>query len=90
MRIIYKKPQDAVDFDYDRYLKSLKKYGRIDEEALKEALDGLTYDPCHVSVLVELGVQAFLDDKDAEAYYKDHESSERGFERLARITGGHN
>lgn len=88
MRIIYKKPEDAVEFDYDRYIQSLKRYGEIDEVALKNALKELHYDPMHYSVLIELGIQSFKNDNDAEKYYKDHTLEEhRAFERLRRITG---
>lgn len=87
MRIIYKKPDDAVEFDYDRYIESLRRYGEIDEVALKNALDELRYDPCHVSVLVELGVQAFQKDEDARKYFEEHKADGRTFERLRRICG---
>lgn len=85
MQIIYKKPDDAVEFDYDRYIESLKRYGEIDEKALKDALKELHYDPCHVSVLIELGVQAFKNDNDAKTYFEEHQTDERNFERLRRI-----
>ena len=87
MRIIYKKPDDAVEFNYNRYIESLKRYGEIDEEALKKALNELHYDPMHYSVLIELGVQSFKNDEDAEKYFNNHQQETRSFERLRRITG---
>lgn len=87
MQIIYKKPTDVVEFDYDRYVESLKRYGEIDEKALKRALNELHYDPMHYSVLVELGVQVFKNDGDAKKYFNEHRIDGRTFERLRRITG---
>lgn len=86
MRIVYHKPQDAVQFDIDRYYKSLNKYGKVEKVDIKKALKDLHYDPMHYSVLIELGIQ-LLDEKGARAYYEDHPFESGNFERLRRITG---
>ena len=88
MKIIYRTSNDATEFDLDRYYKSLNKYGKVEKEAIKEALSSLTYDPMHYSVLVEIGVKLLPDEKSAKAYWEEHnDSGVGGFERLARITG---
>lgn len=86
MRIVYQSPRDVVQFDIDRYHKSLNKYGKVDKKDIQKALKDLHYDPMHYSVLVELGVQ-LLDEEGAKEYYKDHAISNQSFERLRRITG---
>lgn len=86
MKIIYNSPQDAVNFDIDRYYKSLNLYGKVELEDIEEALKELRYDPMHVSVLVELGVN-LLDEEAAKEYYAAHQIVSYNFERLRRITG---
>lgn len=72
----------------DRYLKSLNKYGKVTREQVEKGLEEYSYDPLHVSCLVELGVKLLPDEDSARAYFKDHKVEGQRFERLARITGG--
>lgn len=88
MKIIYKSQYDAAEFDMDRYLASLNKYGKVTKKQVEEALEEYAgYDVLHYSVLVEIGVKLLPDEASAKAYYKDHEIEGHRFERLARITG---
>lgn len=87
-KVIYHSPSDTAPFDYERYLKSLQKYGEIDEEKLKKGLEELShYEVLHVSCLVELGVKLIPDEKKAREYYDNYVGEDYGFERLRRITG---
>lgn len=87
-KIVYTHPGDAQNFDVERFKKSLKTYGEIDEEALVKTLENANYDPCHVSVLVEFGTSAIKDEDAAKKYYDEHKQWIGGnFERLRRITG---
>lgn len=87
-KVIYHSPSDTAPFDYDRYLKSLQKYGEIDEEKLKAGLEELShYEVLHVSCLVELGVKLIPDEEKAREYYNSYTNGDGGFERLRRITG---
>lgn len=85
MKIIYKSENDAIEFDMDRYLKSLNKYGKVTKEQVKKGLEKYPYDPLHVSCLVELGVKLLPDKDSARAYFEDHKEEGRSFERLRRI-----
>jgi hypothetical protein len=91
--IIYHKPEDAEKFDFARYAKSLNKYAKISDEAIKKALKTVEqYENMHVSVLVELGVSLIMQfgsEAKAEEYYNEHSEYFFGnnFERLRRITG---
>lgn len=91
--IIYHKPEDAEKFDFNRYSKSLNKYAKISDEAIKKALKTVEqYENMHVSVLVELGVSLIMQfgsETKAEKYYNEHSEYFFGnnFERLRRITG---
>lgn len=87
MKIVYQKPDDAIQFDLERYYKSLNRYGEVPKEKIEEALKNLHYDPMHVSVLVRLGAQLIEDEDSARRYWDDHNNSYTGFERLRRITG---
>lgn len=87
MKIVYEKPSDAIQFDLDRYCKSLNRYGEVSKEEIKEALKNLHYDPMHVSVLVRLGAQLIKDEDKARQYWDEHSNNYEGFERLRRITG---
>lgn len=87
MKIIYQKPQDAKQFDLEKYWKSLNKYGKVEKVDIEKALKNLHYNPMHVSVLVELGTQLLPDDESAKAYYEEHYAEVGDFERLRRITG---
>lgn len=88
MKIIYKSQYDATEFDMDRYLASLNKYGKVTKKQVEEALEEYAgYDVLHYSVLVEIGVKLLPDEASAKAYYKDHEIDNNAFERLRRITG---
>lgn len=87
MKIIYKSENDATEFDMQRYLKSLNKYGKVTEKQVKEALKEYEgYDVLHSSVLVEKGY-GLLPEDSKEAYLTDHPFEGRRFERLRRITG---
>lgn len=87
MKIVYEKPEDATEFDLERYYKSLNRYGEVPIEKIKEELGKLHYDPMHVSVLVRLGVQLIPSDEKAKQYWEEHMGNYIGFERLRRITG---
>ena len=86
MKIIYNNELETAEFDMNRYLKSLNKYGVVSKEQVEKGLEDFNYDPLHVSCLVELGVR-LLPEEQAKQYYKDHEIDGRNFERLRRITG---
>lgn len=87
-KVVYLSPKDIINFNAERFVESLKRYGEINEKELREHLDELAYDPCHVSVLVEIGTSAILDEEKAKKYYEDHKHWIGGnFERLRRITG---
>jgi len=90
--ILYFKPDDATKFDFDRFMKSLKKYADVSEDEAKKALKTVDYyENMHVSVLIGLGVkliEKFGGEDAAKAYYDDHsEYFGEKFERLRRITG---
>ena len=90
--ILYFRPDDATKFDFDRFMKSLKKYADVSEDEAKKALKTVDhYENMHVSVLVGLGVKLidkFGGEEAAKAYYDDHsEYFGEKFERLRRITG---
>lgn len=87
MKIVYEKPEDAIQFDIERYCKSLNRYGEVSKEEIVEALKNLHYDPMHVSVLVRLGAQLIKDEDKARQYWDEHSNNYEGFERLRRITG---
>lgn len=87
MKIIYKSENDATEFDMNRYLDSLNKYGKVSEAEVNKALDEYrNYDVLHYSVLIEKAVQ-LLTEEAAKAYYEDHKIENGDFERLRRITG---
>lgn len=88
-KIVYRAPADATLFDHDRFIKSLKGYGEVDEEKVDALLaEHAQYDPMHVSCLVRIGVFC-LPEEAAEKYYNDHKEwlDAPDFERLRRITG---
>ena len=90
--ILYFKPDDATKFDFDRFMKSLRKYANVSEDEAKKALKTVDhYENMHVSVLIGLGVKLidkFGGEEAAKAYYDDHsEYFGEKFERLRRITG---
>ena len=87
MKIVYKSENDATEFDMGRYLKSLNKYGKVNEEQVEKGLEEYPYDPLHVSCLVELGAKLLPDEDSARAYFEDHKEEGANFERLRRITG---
>ena len=92
-KIIYKNPNDAVNYDAKRFVKSLNKYTKVTEKEVAEALQEFDqYETMHVSCLVEVGMRliaAKQGEKVAKEYYKDHAEhfDEGKFERLRRITG---
>ena len=90
--ILYFRPDDATKFDFDRFMKSLKKYANVSEDEAKKALKTVDhYENMHVSVLIGLGVkliEKYGGEEAAKAYYDDHsEYFGEKFERLRRITG---
>lgn len=86
MKIIYNSENDATEFDMDRYLKSLNKYGKVTKEQVEKALKEYEgYSVLHNSVLIELGVKLLSDEDSARAYFEDHQQEGRNFERLRRI-----
>lgn len=89
MKIIYKSENDATEFDMDRYLKSLNKYGKVTKEQVKKGLEEYEgYSVLHSSVLWEIGTKILSEvGGDAEKYYSEHKPNAQGFERLRRITG---
>lgn len=87
MKIIYKSENDAKEFDMNRYLKSLNKYGKVTKEQVQKGLENYPYDPLHVSCLVEVGVKLLPNEDSARAYFNDHKAEGQNFERLRRITG---
>lgn len=87
MKIIYKSEQDIKEFDMDKYLKSLNKYGKVTKEQVEKELENYPYDPLHVSCLREIAVKVLPDKDSARAYFEDHKEEGQRFERLARITG---
>lgn len=87
MKIIYNDENNTAEFDMQKYLKSLNKYGQVSKEQVLEGLKDFAYDPLHYSCLVELGVKLLPDEKAAKDYWNDHQVDGRNFERLRRITG---
>lgn len=85
MKIIYKE-NDIKEFDMNKYLESLNRYGKVTKEQVEEGLNDFPYDPLHVSCLVELGVR-LLPEEAARKYFDEHPIEGQNFERLARITG---
>jgi len=87
MKIIYKNEYDTAEFDKERYLESLKRYGTVDEEefekAIKEKIE--CYPTPHVSVLVRAGVNLIQEEEGARKYLEEHPIEGIGFERLRRI-----
>lgn len=86
MKIIYNNENDIAEFDMQRYLKSLNRYGEVTEKQVIKGLEDFPYDPLHVSCLVELAIRLLPEDK-AKEYYEDHQIDNNNFERLRRITG---
>ncbi len=92
-KIIYKNPNDAENFDLNRFVKSLKKYANVSAKEAKEVLaDFEQYETMHVSCLVEAGMRLINKKAGEEAmqeYLSDHAEwfDEGKFERLRRITG---
>ena len=87
MKIVYHRPEDVKNYDEDKFFNSLNRYGEVSREKIREAVSKISYDPCHVSVLRNLGVQLLPDDESARRYYDEHPQNHVGFSRLRRITG---
>lgn len=88
MKIVYHRPEDVKNYDEDKFFNSLNRYGEVSREKIREAVSKISYDPCHVSVLRNLGVQLLPDDESARRYYDEHSDYiTPHFTRLARITG---
>ena len=89
MKILYHSEYDGEEFDRERYLNSLRKYGEIDEEladkVIKEKIEASPIR--HYSVLVKEAIPLFKEEDAARNYYDDHHEGNVGFERLRRITG---
>lgn len=89
MKNILYNQQNIYPFDFDKYKKSLAKYGFNDDELLKESLKEFDqYTNLHYSCLIQLAVKLIPDEEQARQYYADHQhKDDGGFERLRRITG---
>lgn len=88
MKIVYHRPEDAKNYDEDKFFNSLNRYGEVSREKIREAVSKISYDPCHVSVLRNLGVQLLPDDESARKYYDEHSDYKLDkFNRICRITG---
>ena len=88
MKIVYHRPEDVKNYDEDKFFNSLNRYGEVSREKIRKAVSKISYDPCHVSVLRNLGVQLLPDDESARKYYDEHSDYiTPHFTRLARITG---
>lgn len=92
-KIIYKNPDDAVNFDIKRFIKSLSRYAKFSEKEVKEALEDFNqYETMHVSCLVEVGARLInkkVGESAADEYLAEYAEyfDEGKFERLRRITG---
>ena len=92
-KIIYKNPNDAVNFDFKRFVKSINRYAKVSEKEVEAALEDFEqYETMHVSCLVEVGMKLIAEKKGesaAKEYYKEYAEyfDEGKFERLRRITG---
>lgn len=87
MKIVYHRPEDVKNYDEDKFFNSLNRYGEVSREKIRKAVSKISYDPCHVSVLRNLGVQLLPDDESARKYYDEHQQNQVGFNRLRRISG---
>ena len=88
MKIVYTKPEDAKNYDEDKFFNSLNRYGEVSRDKIREAVSQISYDPCHVSVLRDLGVKLLPDDESAKKYYDEHPDYKiGGFNRHRRISG---
>ena len=88
MKIVYHRPEDVKNYDEDKFFNSLNRYGEVSRETIREAVSKISYDPCHVSVLRNLGVQLLPDDESARRYYDEHSDYKLDkFNRICRITG---
>ena len=92
-KIIYKNPNDAVNFDMKRFVKSINKYAKVSEKEVSAALSDFDqYETMHVSCLVEVAMK-LIGEKAGECemkeYFNEHSEwfDEGKFERLRRITG---
>lgn len=89
MKNILYNQQNIYPFDFEKYKKSLAKYGFNDDELLRESLKEFDqYTNLHYSCLIRLAIKLIPDEEQARQYYEDHQHTEEsGFERLRRITG---
>lgn len=87
MKIVYHRPESVKNYDEDKFFNSLNRYGEVSREKIRKAVSKISYDPCHVSVLRNLGVQLLPDDESARKYYDEHQQNQAGFNRLRRISG---
>lgn len=88
MKIVYTKPEDERSYNEDKFFNSLNRYGEVSRDKIREAVSKIQYEPCHVSVLRDLGVKLLPDDESAKRYYDEHSDYiTPHFHRLSRITG---
>lgn len=89
MKVVYQKPSDITEFDIDKFLLSLNKYEHISQEQVEEKLSHYNYNPIHVSILVEIGMELLKKPENKKSYLAEHlENLDcEKFERLRRITG---
>ena len=86
MKIIYRNESDVKEFDIDRYLKSLNRYGKVTKEQVEKELQKYPYNPLSVTCLIEIGVH-LLDTENGQNYFNDHRYEGINFLRLIRTTG---
>lgn len=86
MKILYAE-NDIREYDEDKFYESLNRYGEVSRERIREEVNKLEWDPCHYSVLCELGVKLLPDENSARKYFEDHKLEGQVFNRLVRVCG---
>ena len=87
--ILFNKPSETEKFDKEKFLNSLKQFGKFDSKIVDEGLKELSQFPeLHYSRLIELGIKSFKNNEDAKKYFERYQIEDSvSFERLRRITG---
>ena len=87
--ILFNKPSETEKFDKEKFLNSLRQFGKFDSKIVDEGLKELSQFPeLHYSRLIELGIKSFKNNEDAKKYFERYQIEEsESFERLRRITG---
>lgn len=91
-KVVYRKPSDAVLFDFDKFYKSINRYANVPADIIKEALQEVEqYDTVHNSRLINIAgrlIYQYSNEDNAMEYLEKHsDTATQGFERLRRITG---